>query len=298
VLSTTTATQPGGGTVINLTGHYQTRGNTINLRASTVKSGFHIRATGPPSESPSTAEEGYQPDADYYYSNNEMTKSDGTVMVEAVYEYEQPTNRSMLYITLGGVTLNFDLNTQQAGELSDADQQRLDAWAASEDASLVEDTSVALINNGSQQSNSEVLLNYYAVAMFVDNIPPPPETAAARINAPRKTRTALHHAVRNLIPRAAKPTGSSYCWKDVMTPLTSNSNGLRSMGLLAISSPSGCFGCCGLGCACITTRFGVPIYGTPCANHDRCVGQYGYSSRQCFGQFVVAVVYTWYRWDR
>ena len=77
-----------------------------------------------------------------------------------------------MYITLGGVTLTFDLNTQEAVPISDSDQQRLDAWAASEDATLVEDTSVAIINDGSQQANSEVLLNYYAVAMLVDNVPP------------------------------------------------------------------------------------------------------------------------------
>jgi len=127
-ISTTEVIQPGGGTVTNLTGRYQKGDRVVNLRAFTVKT-EKSSIVGPPSpNSPEAAtEEGYQPNADYYYSDSEMTKSDGTVMVEAVYEYEQPTSRSVLYITLGGVTLTFDLNTQEAVPISDSDQQRLDA---------------------------------------------------------------------------------------------------------------------------------------------------------------------------
>ena len=121
VLSTTTASQPSGGTVFNLTGHYQSAGKLVNLRATTIKSGFHIRPTGPPSQSPSAPEQpGDEPDA--YYSNSDMSKSDGSVMVSTAYEFEYPANRALLYFTIAGVVMNFDLSTQQAAPVSDADQ--------------------------------------------------------------------------------------------------------------------------------------------------------------------------------
>jgi hypothetical protein len=84
LLSATNVSQPGGGTVLNLTGKYQRGGKTVNLRSSTVKSGFHIRPTGPPSQSPSAPAQGYQPETDYYSSSSDMTKSDGTLLAEAV----------------------------------------------------------------------------------------------------------------------------------------------------------------------------------------------------------------------
>jgi hypothetical protein len=127
VLSTTTASQPSGGTVFNLTGRYQSAGKAVNLRATTIKSGLNIRPTGPPNQSPSAPEPpGNEPDS--YYSNSDMTKSDGTVMVQTTNELDQTAARDVLYFTIGGVTITFDLNTQQASPLSDADQQQLEAW--------------------------------------------------------------------------------------------------------------------------------------------------------------------------
>src|SRR5687768_15811406 len=119
-----------------------------------------------------------------------MSKADGTVLVEAVYNYEDATGNSILTITLGGVALTFDMKNEDAPEVSEADAQRLAAWAATEDASLVQDASIALIQYDGQEGYQDTLLNYYAVAMLVDFTAP-----TALGPRPSRPLTRAHHAV-------------------------------------------------------------------------------------------------------
>jgi hypothetical protein len=216
-----------------------------------------------------------------------MTKSDGTVMVEAIYDYEKATGRNMLYITLGGVTLSFNLNTQEPGELSDADQQKLDAWATSQDATLVQDASASIITDGSQQADPEILLNYYGVAMLVDFTPPTASIPKKQIRG----KNALHHAVGTLMA----DTASFLCGNDLINRSRIRPTPGRTKTSIGVGTPLQCFGCCGLGCACIRDRGGNAIYGEPCRAHDACVGQYGYTSSNCRRAFVIAVIYTYWR---
>ena len=241
----------------------------VNLRSSSVKA--PRGPTGPPSQSPNTASgDTYQPDAEYYYSDSEMTNSDGTVMVEAVYNYEQSTAQNTLSITLGGVTLSYDLNNPDAWPVSDTDEQRVESWASTDDAALVEDTSTAIVSQGAQQADPHNLLNYYAVAMLVDFSPP--TASGARVN---KRRDALHHAISSLQMKLV----NSACTQ----------TGAGSV------PPQSCFGCCGIRCACISGLNGAAIYTSACAAHDQCTGQYGYrgSITHCKAAFARAVASMW-----
>ena len=302
-LSTTNLSSPDGTKLSTLlTGRYQNDAKVVNLRALLSKVP-RAEYMGPPNILPpiggtqsATAES--PSDTESYQNDSEMSRSDGTVMVEAVYQYERSTGQNMLYLTLGGVTLTFNLDTQKAGPITDADQQKLDAWAASEDAALVEEASVAIINDAYQQpeNTTEALLNYFVLGMFVDNMPPSESASITR----KKDQAVLHHAVGRLLSSRLSRSGytknAATCWNNLAIAVTPDNNRSRLASLHAVSGPVGCFGCCGLGCACIPTRWGVPIYGSPCQNHDRCVGQYGYRDSRCWGQFIVAAIYVWYRW--
>ncbi len=240
-----------------------------------------------PGQNPVPVEGGEDPGYQYYYSESQMTKSDGIVMIEAVYQYEQSANQNVLSFTIGGVTITLDLNTQEALPISDDDQQRLEAWGASEDATLVRDTSVAIIDQGAQQP-FEVVQNYYAIAILLDTIPG--TAMGPRMNSPAKS--ALHHAISKL--NAPSNTLSKPCSEPMITSVNAVATKATTTPLMATVVPQ-CFGCCGVGCHCITDRYGAAIYGTPCANHDSCVGQYGYVGSPCWGKLAKAVLYTWYR---
>ena len=55
----------------------------------------------------------WEEQVDFFYSDSEMTKSDGTTLTYAAYELDRPTNYNPLHITLGGVTLTYNLYTQE-----------------------------------------------------------------------------------------------------------------------------------------------------------------------------------------
>jgi hypothetical protein len=320
-LSTKRVDHPDGRTVDSLSGRHQKGDKTINLSAFVVKKGIKSRRGGPRSQNPASnalfskvsmrnspptfltnpqnpapvEEGGYDPGYDYYYSYSEMARPDGTVIANASYEYQASANLNNLYVTVGGVTLTFDLTTEEAAPISDAEQQQLDAWGASEDANTVRDTSIAIIDEGAQQSPSQLLLNYYAIALFVDTVPV--TASGPRLDNSRKS--SLHHAASKL--RTPVEPVSASCPVRMITPVVAVRTSVDFATIPAVSShlaPQGCFGCCGPGCHCITDRYGAPIYGTPCANHDSCVGQNGGYIRSagiCAGKFAKAVVYTWWR---
>jgi hypothetical protein len=285
-LTQTKVSQPGGGMVYNLKGRYQNGSQVVNIRAFTVKADRSV-SPGPPQQNrPENTEERYDPGSDYYYSNSEMTRSDGGVLVEAVYEYQQPTNRSILYITLGGVALTFDLNTEEVGPLTDADEAHLNAWLASEDGHLVQDTSVAIINNGPEQTEPELLLNFYAIAMLVDTNPPA-ESASRSLDKKKSSRA--HHASFKPAPKASAEKSIKNCF----APATSVAR--KGSLLNHFAGIQNCFGCCGWGCYCIRDRGGIAIYHQYCAQHDGCSGQYGRVARPCLRSLVGSIVVVWWR---
>lgn len=239
-----------------------------------------------------TDERGFRPEGAYYYSSDsEMSKSDGTVLVEAVYNYEQATGSSMLYITLGGVALSFDLKNEEAQPVSEADGQRLEAWAATEDAALLQDVSIALIEEGAQQNYQEPLLNFYTVAMLVDFAPP---TASGLRPAKRLKRS--HHAVSH---GSAMGLTSAQAPRNCLGPKRSAFIGTRNAQLVSGSASKNaitaaqCYGCCGYGCYCLPgRRCGVTrLYTAPCSAHDACVRQRGWW--QCMREFTRAAVSVW-----
>lgn len=280
-ISTTNANQPGGGTVTNLTGRYQSSGRTVNLRSVTVKTVKNVIPGPPPPDSPAQ-EEGYQPDADYYHSDSEMTTSDGNLLFEAVYNYNQPTGSSLLTITIGGVTLTFDLMTGEPGPFSDADAEKLNNWLMTNDGRLVQDASVAVIDSGYQQADPEYLQNYYAVAMLVDTNPSP-EARSDRNGSDRlhTSLARLHHKLENGA-RSQRHATELTVWDRL------------SLNSSPTSVQSNCY-CCGWGCHCIVDRGGARIYHNYCLQHDSCSGQYGRLGRPCLYSLAGSILVVWYR---
>jgi hypothetical protein len=218
-----------------------------------------------------------------------MTKADGTVLVEAVYNYQDATGNSILTITLGGVALTFDMKNEDAPEVSEADAQRLASWAATEDASLVQDTSIALIQYDGQEGYQDTLLNYYAVAMLVDFTPP-----TALGPRPSRALTHAHHAVsKSALGRQIIRETSTKCVARKLGELnlakTSSVTALPRNNSIAPQ----CYGCCGLGCYCLSgRRCGVTrLYTSPCSQHDACIRQRSWY--HCMREFTRAAVSVW-----
>ena len=241
---------------------------------------------------PAPVEGGYDPGYDYYYAYSGMSRPDGTVVAQAVYEYQTSGSQNTLYLTLGGVTLTCNLLTEEAAPISEAEQQQLEVWGASEDANMVRDASLAIIEEGPQQSPSQLLLNYYAIALFVDGVPI--TASGPRLDGSRKN--SLHHAVSKL--RTPVEAVSAPCSDRLIAPVVAVGTSVNFRTSPAVSAHVAlqCFGCCGAGCYCIRDRLGFAMYSPACANHDACVGQYGsHFARQCTGKFVKAVLFVWWR---
>jgi hypothetical protein len=125
-----------------LTGRYQNGDKIVNLR-SVVSRVERAEYAGPPeilppiggaqSGSPENA-----PDAEFYHNDSEMSRSDGTVIVEAAYQYDDASGRNTFSATLNGVTFNVDLDAQQEiTPVSDADVDRVNAWLNTEEGQMV-----------------------------------------------------------------------------------------------------------------------------------------------------------------
>jgi hypothetical protein len=153
----------------------------------------------------------------------------------------------------------------------------------------VQDASVALIDQGYQQADPELLQNYYAVAMLVDTNPPPQAASRGSINQARLLRNLArsHHASIKLTE--SKPT------KPCVVLYTSSISSNRLLEFVGAAPQGNCYGCCGWGCHCITDRGGVAIYHTYCTQHDTCSGQYGRLGRPCLYSLIGSIVVVWWR---
>lgn len=267
-------------------GGYWTGGQYVGLDAYTVKSDPYYVPT---------SDGGWEERVDYLYTDSDMNKSDGSPLSYAVRELDRSVSQELLYITLSGVTLTFDLNAEGAlGPVSDADLEQLNAWVVSQDGRAVQDTSIALVQQGNQQAEKEPFLNYYFVAMLVDT-DPPVESASTimgrRGKSLRATRTSLAPPLRG----PADATFMKACW----APGNSFVSSSALFKPFAAGMPVQCFGCCGPGCLCIFNRNGQTIWGGPCATHDQCTRQNGNRPfvRPCLRSFALSVIFVIYRWS-
>lgn len=139
-LSQTKVELPDGGRTLTLSGQYQIGNQTVKLRGLTTATNLAVAGGITPAQNnPDAPEENeFRPQEDYYYSYSDMSRSDGTPLVQARYEYQEPTDRSILYITAAGVTVTVDFNNVDFDSLSDADAERLDTWVGSDEGRLVE----------------------------------------------------------------------------------------------------------------------------------------------------------------
>lgn len=159
-----------------------------------------------------------------------MSRPDGTVVAQAVYEYQTSGSQNTLYLTLGEVTLTCNLLTGEAAPISEAEQQQLEVWGASDDANIVRDASLAIIEEGTQQSPSQLLLNYYAIALFVDGVPI--TASGPRLDGLRKN--SLHHAVSKL--RTPVEAVSTSCSERMIAPLLAVGTSIDVTTTPAVSS--------------------------------------------------------------
>jgi hypothetical protein len=282
-LSTTHVTSPDGAKLSTLlTGRYQNGDKVVNLR-SVVSRVERAEYAGPPDILPpiggtQNATSENAPDAEFYHNDSEMSRSDGTVMVEAAYQYDEASGRNTFSATLNGVTFNVDLDSQQEiTPVSDADVDRVNAWLNTEEGQMVQQVGLAIIQEGQNQPENEALLTYYLVAMMVGD--DSTTEAALRLPKQRKRSIRTHHASIGPDIRSANSTCSRGSFRSTKT-------------LVAASAPTmQCQGCCGVGCACIPDVFGRPMYATPCSQHDTCSRNYSRLNWRCLPYLWAAMQY-------
>lgn len=283
-MSTTRVNQPSGGTVFNLKGTYTSGGRVVTLRTVTVKGPTDLISIG----SRSSQEEEYQPQPDYAYSNSDMSQSDGSVMIAATYQFDEATNRNLLNMTVGGVTITLNLNTLEMMPITPVDQQRLEEWANSEEAALALETLMAIVAQGWNQP-FEVLQNFYALAVLFET----GSDSSVGMQPKGSRKVVLHHAVRRL--KSPNNAMSQLCSEQTFAAVNTFGDPTASSALMRMVTPQG-YQCCGWGDNCIRDRYNAPIYGAPCVNHDRCVaGQHIRSAVRCAPSLARAVLYVWWR---
>lgn len=234
-----------------------------------------------------TSDGGWEQRVDYLYTDSNMNKSDGSTLSYAVRELDRPAGQDMLHMTLGGVTLTFNLNTEEVGPISDAELAWLNSCVMGGDGQMVQDTSISLIQYGDTQTMAEPLLNYYFVAMAVDTNPPM-ESASKILDKRGKSARASHAAFAPARGATASPIFMNACWSPTNS-LASNS----SLLMPAVAGmPVQCMGCCGSGCYCIRNRYGYVISGGPCVTHDSCTRSSGSPiARACLGSLARSIIY-------
>jgi hypothetical protein len=216
VLSTIRSKRSDGKTELKLTGRYEHADKIVHLHGLTIKGARRKLAakqnrseTSPkrpsgvfsnpavslfaqPQQGPAPIEGG-DPGYDYYYSQGEMTKSDGTTLVNSTYEYNQATSQNLFTITLAGVAFSGDLNTYELSQpVSDAQLQQVEAWLNSDDGLLARQTGIALIQEGYQQPDNEALLIYYLIALAIDA-----SSEQARFGWTGSCELRSHHGMQN-----------------------------------------------------------------------------------------------------
>jgi len=294
-----------GKTVITLEGGYRRGQESVRLRGVTIKGARRKVAArqkrGEPSRplprsviSPAIArfaasvqdplpvmEGGGDPGYDYYYTQGEMSKSDGTVLVNSAYQYNSESSQNVFTITLAGVTFSADLNTYELLQpVSDTQIEQVESWLRSDDGLLARQTSIALVEEGYQQPDNEALLIYYLNALAVgdDSAEEPPPNAALQDREERS-----HHSYA-VIGNAFRQVGR-FCSTRV-----SFSYGNHSIES-SVPATSQCPGCCGPGCYCIPDLLGRPMYATPCRQHDACSGQYSRLNWRCLPSLWMSMQY-------
>lgn len=317
----TQTTSMGGTTTYRMTGQFRTTQGIVKLRAVTVKSpNFNFTTDLPPvlngtssapnssvgpgatnNSAPSADNEvapeqpvEHEPSGDFYYSQAEMSRSDGTPILETTYEYAEYANRSMFYATFGGVTQTFDLNTGEVSPMTEENAAQLDAWMVSDDGTMAQDTSVAIVQQGAGQASEDLLLNYYLISILIDRNPTSesaskgkggggdPSTLAGRLQLVRESRAGAESAKTCYLPANPLVAGTGFSRATVA--------GIPNLALAGMRSVQ-CFGCCGPGCWCIPDRCGRPIWGPPCAAHDDCARRTGRWLGPCRGSFARAAAY-------
>src|SRR5437870_3060417 len=138
-------------------GGYWSGGQFVSVAAYSVRSDSYYVPT---------ADGGWEEQVDYLYSDGNQTKSDGTNLAYAVDELDRSSDYNFLRITLGGSTIVIDLQAQQGLPVSDADQEALNAWAASTDAATTRDTSIALLDSY-DPANPEPWLPHLGVVLLL-----------------------------------------------------------------------------------------------------------------------------------
>lgn len=193
-ISTSRSKRPDGRIAFNLSGRYKRGDVTVQLHGITVRSAHRKVAAKRKNQMPTkpsspsivagtgvnrfapviqdqlpVIEGGGDPGYDYYYTEGEMTKSDGTTLVNSSYEYDQATSQNLFTITLAGVTFSADSNTYELTEpVSDDQLQQVETWLNTDDGFLARQTGIALIQEGYQQPENEALLAYYLIALVID----------------------------------------------------------------------------------------------------------------------------------
>jgi hypothetical protein len=155
-ISTTQISLPNQNSVVwNLTGRYEKSGRALNLRATTVRPsvGWLINPRlQAPTAQPADAEPPYS-------SESEMSRSDGTVAVAAEYTHDENTAQDVLSVTLNGITITFNLNTEEFSPITDVQLEQLSTWLQSDEGRLVQETAAAIVQYGQQEPTNEALLN-------------------------------------------------------------------------------------------------------------------------------------------
>jgi len=231
----------------------------------------------------------------YYYSDSEMISYDGSRFAEAVYEFDQGSGLDRLDVTLGEVTISFDLATKTTLPISEQDQAKLQQYAQSQDLQLVQDVSVALLQNQEQFADLELLFGFLAIAMLVDPAEHVPleETALdgtlPKANLPGKVTlsNAIGQFISTKLTTQKNATALQFCSLTPKKASISKSNKLDVIAPLTGVNKLGtqdCFGCCGYGCYCLPVS-----WGGACAAHDRCVRRYGLVHPFCNAIFPFAI---------
>jgi hypothetical protein len=314
-ISTIHSNRNDGKKAFNLTGRYKKGDAIVHLRGVTVRSAHRKLAANrknqrPPKPSqppivasaavnrfapaiqdqnPAMIEESADPGYDYYYTQGEMSRSDGTVLINSIYQYQSATSQNVFTITLAGVTFSFNLATyEQTQPVSDAEIAQVEAWLNSDDGLLARQTGIALIEQGHQQPDNEALFVYYLAAMMIGE--GSTTEAAIELSRQRHERRSHHASTASTEPRDVR--GIERCL--AVLPLSDRENWIK----ILLTTPAQCYGACGVGCRAIHTRFGVPIYAQPCLNHDNCVRGRSRAHPACWHHFAasVAVVVARYFW--
>jgi hypothetical protein len=254
-----------------ISGRYPVGGQFVGIDAYSVESDTYYAPT---------SDGGWEERVDYYYADSDQIKSDGTNLAYAAYELDRPSDYSILHITLGGVTLTYNLETQEAYPVSDQDRAALEAWLAGADGSLARSASASVIDQG-YQPTEDVWTGHVAIAMLLA----PDEEDQSAAKSRDQGGAALASAMRGFKSKLGMPAGASFfrpcsltaspaptVANNSLSPLTPAGMSLRG----APARQSGCFGCCGPGCHCINDRNGRPIYSSACSAHDSCIRSFGY----------------------